>query len=75
MIPKEKAFELVNKFSPLLPFYSVMDSVNKSKQCALIAVNELIMAFTQLSKEEIGTTLIDYGQSYWKEVKQEIEKL
>lgn len=69
MTPKEKADELVKKM------YKVMsDSVSDitlyfSKQCALIAVNEIIGA-------------LDYNQwqnknqiNYYKEVKQEIEKL
>jgi len=63
MTPKEKAIELVNKFSPILPFYSVMYNINKSKQCALIAVDEIsnIVSFDDLR--------------YWQEVKQEIKKL
>jgi len=64
MTPKEKAFELVAKFSPILPFYSVMDNLNKSKQCALIAVDEIISDNASI-----------YSQQYWNEVKQEINKL
>jgi len=47
----------------------------QAKQCALIAVDELIKAFIQLSIEESGTTKIDFGHGYWQEVRNEIEKL
>ena len=70
MTPKEKAEELVDKFEN----YSFMDidarisSFESAKQCALIAVDELI-------KQERKTD--DYYEigSYWQEVKQEIELL
>ena len=67
--PKEKAKKLVRKY------WDLSLSVEKAKECALICVDEMIKAFTQLSKEESGTTLIDYGQDYLQEVKTEIEKL
>jgi hypothetical protein len=70
---KEKARELVEKmfqFAPLekLPYYS---NHNMAKQCALIAVDEIIdIAYWEYmesgSKEE---------KIYWQEVKREIEKL
>ena len=79
MTPKEKALELVNKFSDYAhtedyseaPMsFEEMDKNSKesnefnSQQCALIAVNEIIeVAYWNSVKE------------YWKEVKQEIEKL
>jgi len=64
MTPKEKAKDLLDKFSPILLFYSTMYNVNKSKQCALIAVDEIISDNASI-----------YSQKYWQEVKQEIEKL
>jgi len=77
MKQKEKAFELVAKFSPILPFYSVMDNLNKSKQCAIIAVDELIES--TFSKEWYNNNDIipaDYLLTeYWNEVKNEIKKL
>jgi len=60
MTPKEKAIELVNKY---LQIYD--GRVIQSKQCSLIAVDEI------LKEESIGSLLIDW----WKEVKSEIEKL
>ena len=60
MTPKEKAKELVNKFT------DVEDGemyIGKAKQCALIAVDEII------------ESCIQNFEWYWIEVKQEIEKL
>jgi len=65
MTPKEKARDLVDKFSPILLFYSTMYNVNKSKQCALIAVDEIFQVLPD----------IQGLWEYWYEVKQEIEKL
>jgi hypothetical protein len=62
MTPKEKAKELVRQFWDL----GNMDIV-KSKQCALIAVDELIYE-TQFEMPNIR-------QKYWQEVKKEILKL
>jgi hypothetical protein len=70
MTPKEKALELYNKF------YGVKDGLGKypmcfdtSKQCALIAVDEII----NCTKNGLGVTV--YSKEYWEEVKKEIEKL
>jgi hypothetical protein len=72
MTPKEKAKKLVDN---MLNEQSYTEDLYDAKQCALIAVDELIEAHIKISKEESGTTLIDYGQNYWQEVKQEIENL
>ena len=69
MNPKEKAEKLFNKF---IIIDDLSDSTGNSlyfnahaKQCALIAVDEVM-----------ERTLWDKGeQRFWKEVKQEIEKL
>ena len=57
---KEKAKELFNKFSNV----ALLDSY-EAKQCALIAVDEMINEFYTHPIAKV----------YWKEVKQEIEKL
>jgi hypothetical protein len=59
MTPKEKAMELMLDYYKLIP----MNTVSFSKQCALIAVGMVIL---NCYEEE---------EYYWKEVKQEIEKL
>jgi hypothetical protein len=71
MTPKEKAKELANKFlrtykvSLYPPFTKASD---EAKQCALIAVDEIlkVVSFYNDSQAEV---------IYFKEVKQEIEKL
>jgi hypothetical protein len=76
MTPKEKAKELVNKFTiDLEPFseYGKWDKL-QGKTCALIAVDEILNNFG----------LVIYGKPFYtssntvffyKEVKEEIEKL
>jgi hypothetical protein len=75
MTPKEKAEELVDKFFEY-NYMTKWDSIihkwiednNSAKQCALIAVEELI--------EEAYFTNGYYNRhNYWQEVKHEIEKL
>ena len=68
MTPKEKAQELVNKYLTIEMSMYINDLpyMLLSKQCALIAVSEMIEVlciYEDISK--------DYD--YWQEVKQEIE--
>ena len=68
MTPKEKAEELVFKYDFLqavIEGFSFYDA----KQCALIAVDELII---EKNKWENGSF---YTSKYWDYVKQEIKKL
>jgi hypothetical protein len=64
MIAKEKAEELVTKFILSTP---ITCHINVAKQCALIAVDEMI--------EELIVTDFANRFPYWQEVKQEIQKL
>ena len=68
---KEKAEELVNKYDETLTY---LESKLKAKQCALIAVDEILKI---IPKFEYGqgekTTTKEYD--YWEEVKQEIQEL
>jgi hypothetical protein len=68
MASKEKAQELVESmaFSCRECDYEV-----KAKQCALIAVDEIINTHLLSEKDIFGIHPVDY----WQEVKQEIEKL
>lgn len=79
MTPKEKAKELVNKFIEYTKVFDDcegwVEDIISAKQCALIAVDELIKAFEELSIEESGRIYMDFGHGYWQEVKQEIENL
>lgn len=65
MTPKEKAIELVNQYDETLTY---LESKSKAKECALIAVDEIIKVLWHTHKNEIEFR-------YWQEVKQEIEKL
>jgi hypothetical protein len=78
MTPKEKAKELYNKFFRSVPFLSKgchpMDDYNAAKQCALIAVDEIIKVF---NPENWGLEMDSAFESieYWDKVKKEIEAL
>ena len=77
MTPKEKAKELYNKYWDIdgLGYYRDEDGFivwstsiigKQAKQCALIAVDEIIKS---------GKDVDEFAESYWYKVKQEIEKL
>ena len=69
MTPKEKAIELVENFAETLPPIQYNQLVERdwytSKQCALIAVDEILNCYNWPSSE----------LEFYNEVKQEIEKL
>tara|TARA_R110000782_G_scaffold44876_1_gene100084 strand:+ start:119 stop:337 length:219 start_codon:yes stop_codon:yes gene_type:complete len=72
MTPREKALELVNNFY----LNGIQDEeysmeYDDGKKCALICVDEMIKELT----EEISPSIHGFRHNYWKEVKQEINKL
>ena len=70
MTPKEKAKDLVYKFYPSVQWkLGQEDCLDRAKQCALIAVNELLSETEEID----GMRVIN--NSYWIEVRNEIEKL
>ena len=77
MEAKEKAIELVGKFSPLVEYWDFYnnelrineDILKDAKQCALIAVDEISKAV------ESDWSFMERKQIFWQEVKIEIEKL
>lgn len=72
MTPKEKADQLINSFIPQVRWkMGQEDIMQRAKQCALIAVNEILDALL------VGDVDIwDREQiEYWEQVKTEIEKL
>jgi hypothetical protein len=82
MTPKEKAKELVDKFYQLFPLQSEVitsigeltweyDNWKQAKQCALIAVDEIIANI----EPSVSMDVIEARIKYWQEVKQEIEKI
>jgi len=78
MTPQEKAKGLVNKFrdyadgidSETDRFSPNIERKN-AKQCALIAVDEIIAQI----EPSVSIDVISARIKYWKEVKQEIKKL
>jgi hypothetical protein len=76
MTPKEKAEELVDKMC-YISIYDDKEDYNpamaweRGKQCALIAVDEMISVLTDFN----GIYNITPALTYWQEVKQEIENL
>jgi tRNA/tmRNA/rRNA uracil-C5-methylase (TrmA/RlmC/RlmD family) len=75
MTPKLKAEELVDKYRTYIRMadkyeYNLsQDEIYLAKQCALIAVNELIIEENNYNNGSF------YPSKFWQEVKQEIEKL
>lgn len=77
MTPKEKAIELVNKFIEFTRVFDDcsgwVDDIISAKQCALIAVDEILNEYRE-DYEEVNKDIYTI-YSWWQEVKQEIEKL
>lgn len=76
MTAEETAKDLVRKFqNEVRPWVDFETQLIECKQCALIAVDEIISVLDEISIQESGTTKIDFGQGFYEEVKNEIEKL
>ena len=85
MTPKEKAIELVDKFYQTTPNeYFVNEPIGikgryksweQAKQCALIAVDEMIIQNGELYLNGLDGIYYREKNSYLFEVKQEIEAL
>jgi hypothetical protein len=72
MTPKEKAEKLINAFIPQVRWkMGQEDVIRRAKQCALIAVDEIIAQI----EPSVSMDVISARIKYWQEVKQEIEKL
>lgn len=71
MTPKEKAEHLIIKNLIVSSKNNYNMSYTIAKQCALIAVDEIIKELT----EEISPSVHGFRHKYWEEVKQEINKL
>jgi hypothetical protein len=79
MEAKEKAIELVEKFLGKIPFADTKvykdwkkEMNNKAKQCALIAVDEVLNLMINNFKWDIN---YNGNIEYWQEVKKEINNL
>jgi len=75
MTAKDKAMELMDKFYDVEIYadYGASASID-AKECALICVDEILKSnielFGQMDNDDSW-----YDDSYWQEVKQEIDKL
>jgi len=66
MTPQEKAEELYRKYYNNYGYYGIpREAIKHSKQCALIAVDEIINIWEYSDTQE---------KWWWQQVKQEIEK-
>lgn len=79
MKTKDKAKELVDRF---LDEQNDTNELSQAKQCALICVDEIMIIIDVIHIEHMQNAPTLYMNSegkdqyhYWKEVKQEIEKL
>jgi hypothetical protein len=64
MTPKEKADSIFQQMYKIL-WHTNSDPIH-CKQCAIVAVDEILKA---------GKDVDEFSDSYWLQVKQEIEKL
>jgi hypothetical protein len=72
MTPKEKAEELFQLYLPFVESLgNIKDIKYRCKQCALIAVDEILKAVDNPDE----TYLMKHSVEYWSQVKQEIENL
>jgi hypothetical protein len=80
MTPKEKAKELYNKFYNTSSHpHHVESRKNNAKQCALIAVDEILNTLKIFpEKDTTSKSVVNFSISrivYWVQVKKEIEAL
>ena len=76
MTPKEKAEEIINKFLKLTSKHKGLETaglgaITLAKQCALIAVDEIIAQI----EPSVSMDVISARITYWQRVKQEIENI
>ena len=73
MTPKEKAIELVKKFSNAESEDGYLNqNYFRHKQCALIAVDEIAKC-TKYENQKFNNDR--FSEDYWQQVKQEIENI
>lgn len=75
MTPQEKAIELIDKYFKEVLHYEVEYGYVLAKQCALIAVEEILSndcTMPGVSADDDFSMIIE--TEHWQQVKQEIEK-
>jgi hypothetical protein len=72
MSPQERARELVSKYrNIIMSFLSDRMKKENAKECAIIAVDEIISNI----EPSVSMDVISARINYWEQVKKEIEKL
>ena len=75
MTPKLKANELYDKFYMAIPSDEMGLCDEASRQCALIAVDEILNTIVHKDQDERLAYELLGNKFYWEDVKQEIENL
>jgi hypothetical protein len=73
MTPKEKAKEIYTKIFD--KFFSSYETDRLAKECAIIAVNEIIDEIIKIDSQMSETHLLDKNLKYWLEVNRQIMDL
>lgn len=81
MTPKEKAIELVDKINVEIDCDCIISemvrvrNIPRAKQCALIAVYEIIESLKKYGSDNDELQNMDRVLDYWDEVRYEIQNL
>lgn len=79
--PKEKAIELVEKYNNIIFCNTGTYGIQTAKQCALIAVDEILNQFSSIYQSLLDNKIINGNVKesanyiFYQQVKTEIEKL
>ena len=79
LTPKEKAKELYTLFSKHAKYWDCYNDspleIDHTKQCALIAIDEIIKSLENYGKESDKLQNMENDFRYWQEVKKELLKM
>lgn len=77
MTPEQKAKEIFEKFSAIIPPIGIEEGYNASKACALICVEEILdLGVAWFSQDLVSEGISECDTlEYWEAVKTELEKL
>lgn len=75
MTPEEKARQLIEKYANYNWSNPIELMKERTKQCAIITVDEIEKALTEYGEANNELQNMDRTFNYWQEVRKEIEKL
>jgi hypothetical protein len=77
LTPKEKAIELLESFKPFLFDQNARTARHNAKQCALIAVDEILEIGKMIENLPLTETriMMEGYPSFYRKVREELEKL